>query len=77
VGHHGGVLRLADYLPAIPGDAAELAVSSPLERFLAWSEERGIRLYPHQEEALLDAMLRSAPISPLCARAGGRITPLP
>ena len=48
--------RLAEYLPAVPGDPAELEASGSLERFLAWADDRGIALYPHQEEALLEVM---------------------
>jgi superfamily II RNA helicase len=53
------VARLADYLPAHPGDPAELAADTPLERFLAWADKRGITLYPAQEEAVLEAMSAS------------------
>jgi superfamily II RNA helicase len=52
-------MRLADYLPARPGDPAALGGSSPLERFLAWTEARGLELYPAQEEAILEAMSAS------------------
>ncbi|HET9076433.1 MAG TPA: DUF3516 domain-containing protein [Acidimicrobiales bacterium] len=45
--------RLGDYLPPRPG---ELAGSTALERFLDWASERGLTLYPAQEEALLEAM---------------------
>jgi superfamily II RNA helicase len=55
-GQDDPVARLADYLPARPGDAAELAADTPLERFLAWADHRGITLYPAQEEAVLEAM---------------------
>jgi superfamily II RNA helicase len=50
------VTRLGDRVPACPGDPAELAAESPLERFLEWVDERGISLYPAQEEAVLEAM---------------------
>jgi superfamily II RNA helicase len=53
------VARLADHLPAQPGDRAELAATSPLDRFLAWTELRGLSLYPAQEEAILEAMAGS------------------
>lgn len=55
----GATSRLSEYLPAQPGDPAELAQASPLERFLAWTEARGINLYPAQEEAILEAMAGS------------------
>ena len=55
-GQDGRVARLADRLPARPGDPAELAAASPLERFLTWTDLRGISLYPAQEEAILEAM---------------------
>ena len=51
--------RLADFVPTRPGDAAELAEASPLERFLAWAEARGLELYPAQEEAVLEALAGS------------------
>ncbi len=55
-GQHGGMARLADHLPTRPGDPAELAAESSLERFLAWVDERAISLYPAQEEAVLEVM---------------------
>ena len=45
--------RLGEYLPA---RASDLIDYSPLERFLDWAGERGIELYPAQEEAVLEAM---------------------
>ena len=51
--------RLADHLPAVAGDPAELAAAGPLERFMAWVEVRGLVLYPAQEEAILEAMAGS------------------
>ena len=45
--------RLGEYLPARVSDLADY---NPLERFLDWAAERGIELYPAQEEALLEAM---------------------
>ncbi len=45
--------RLGEYLPSSPAD---LAGYTPLERFLDWAADRGITLYPAQEEALLEAM---------------------
>ncbi|HWE55587.1 MAG TPA: DUF3516 domain-containing protein [Acidimicrobiales bacterium] len=48
--------RLAEFLPAQPGDARELAELGPLERFLGWADERGLVLYHAQEEAVLEAM---------------------
>ncbi len=58
-GQHGRVPRLGDRVPACPGDPAELAAESPLDRFLAWADEQGISLYPAQEEAVLEAMSAS------------------
>ena len=55
----GGPVRLGDYLPAGSGEADPLGEASPLERFLAWTEARGIDLYPAQEEAVLEAMAGS------------------
>ena len=54
----GGLVRLSDYLPAGGGGGQPdaLASAGPLERFLAWTEARGIALYPAQEEAVLEAM---------------------
>lgn len=43
---------LADFLPAAPtGDAGEI-----FDRFLGWVSERGLTLYPAQEEALLELL---------------------
>lgn len=53
------MLRLAELLPDRPGDPAELAGYGPLDRFLAWADARGMVLYPHQEEALLEVMAGS------------------
>jgi superfamily II RNA helicase len=50
------VRRLSEFLPARPGDPSELAGYGPLERFLGWADERGLVLYPAQEEAVLEAM---------------------
>ncbi|MDE3205434.1 MAG: DUF3516 domain-containing protein [Acidobacteriota bacterium] len=47
--------RLADFLPG-PDEPAALAGAGPLERFLAWTEARGLSLYPAQEESILEAM---------------------
>lgn len=44
--------RLAEYLP----DGPDPEGPGPLERFLDWAADRGITLYPAQEEALLEAM---------------------
>ena len=47
--------RLAD-LTAESGDLSEEeAASQAVEAFIDWSIEQGIELYPHQEEALLEA----------------------
>jgi superfamily II RNA helicase len=40
---------LSDRLPADPGDADAL-----FDAFAGWADERGLRLYPHQEEALIE-----------------------
>jgi superfamily II RNA helicase len=50
---------LSSFLPAEPGQTDPLGAASPLERFLAWSEARGIELYPAQEEAVLEVMTGS------------------
>ena len=56
-GEHGslGALSPSWWEPA-EGEEPEpwLTPDEALERFLSWCEERGIELWPHQEEALMD-----------------------
>ncbi|MDA8046401.1 MAG: DEAD/DEAH box helicase, partial [Actinomycetota bacterium] len=48
--------RLSDFLPGRADEPVALAGAGPLERFLAWTEARGLSLYPAQEESILEAM---------------------
>ncbi len=43
------MLSLADRIPADPTDADALVAA-----FTGWAEDRGLSLYPHQEEAILE-----------------------
>src|SRR4029077_323576 len=46
--HHGTNMTLTDLLPATPDPDALF------DAFAGWSKRRGLALYPHQEEALIE-----------------------
>src|SRR5271156_3429115 len=48
--HDGTVMTLTDLLPATPDPDALF------DAFAGWSERRGLALYPHQEEALIEVV---------------------
>jgi hypothetical protein len=48
-------VRLIDQLPADPEP------DSLFTAFASWAEERGLTLYPHQEEALIEVVSGSSP----------------
>src|SRR5271156_1042762 len=50
VGHDGTVMTLTDLLPATPDPDAIF------DAFAGWSKRRGLALYPHQEEALIEVV---------------------
>jgi superfamily II RNA helicase len=56
---HGVLMSLTDRLPATPPPDAEVDPDALFNAFEAWVSERGLTLYPAQEEALIEVMTGS------------------